>query len=330
MKHLGDITKINGAEIPPVDVICGGSPCQDLSIAGYREGLSGERSSLFLEQLRIIKEMRNADRKRGGTGVDVRPRYMVWENVPGAFSSNNGEDFRTVLEETARVADENAVIPGLEKNQKWTPSGVILADGFSIAWRVHDGQFWGRTIISDTGEIIKRGTPQRRRRISLVADFGGQTAPEILFERKSVSWDTAESEETWERPSAGTGESTGGSITFQERAGKPGGGKGILIQEEKTCSIRTQNNQCVFRKTGHPRNAEEPQGWEEAKRSDTLNVFDNTEARTPTLIVQEEPKVYENHSQDTRFKELDGVSTSVTAQFGTGGNNTPLVVSDKE
>ena len=186
MKHLGDITKIKGSEVPIVDIVTGGSPCQDLSIAGKRQGLAGERSGLFMEQIRIIKEMREYELSKRlqseGANVDIRdlrPRYMVWENVPGAFSSNKGEDFRAVLEETAKVADKNAIIPKPE-NGKWTPAGCIVADGWSIAWRLHDAQFWG--------------VPQRRKRIALVADFNGQSAPEILFERKSVSGDIEKSE----------------------------------------------------------------------------------------------------------------------------------------
>lgn len=171
MNHLLNICNINGAEVEPVDVIIGGSPCQDLSVAGKRAGLDGERSGLFMEQIRIIKEMRNADNGN-------RPRYMVWENVPGALSSNKGEDFRVVLEETAKIADETAVIPRPDKG-KWANAGAIMGDGWSIAWRVFDAQFWG--------------VPQRRCRIALVADFGGQSAPEILFERESVSGDIAES-----------------------------------------------------------------------------------------------------------------------------------------
>ena len=172
MRHMGDITKISGYTAPTVNVIIGGSPCQDLSIAGNRKGLSGERSGLFMEQIRIIKEMRDNDKRNGRTDNNVRPRFMVWENVPGAFSSNGGEDFRAVLEETAKIADKNAVIPRPPKG-KWTTSGCIMGDRWSVAWRVFDAQFWG--------------VPQRRRRIALVADFGGQCAPEILFERKGVS-----------------------------------------------------------------------------------------------------------------------------------------------
>lgn len=182
MIHLGDITKIDGSKILPVDVIIGGSPCQDLSSAGKREGLSGERSGLLMEQIRIIKEMH----KEYGT---VYPRFMVWENVPGALSSNKGEDFRIVLEETARIAEADAVIPGPPKG-KWRNSGCIMGDGWSIAWRILDAQFWG--------------VPQRRRRIALVADFGGESAPEILFERKDVSGNFEESGKERERSSRDT------------------------------------------------------------------------------------------------------------------------------
>lgn len=181
MKHYGDITKINGADVEIVDIVTGGSPCQDLSVAGKRAGLAGERSGLFMEQIRIIKEMRAADECRNRrSNVNIRPRFMVWENVPGAFSSNKGEDFRAVLEETAKVADEATVIPR-PTDGKWAQAGCIMGDGWSIAWRVHDAQFWG--------------VPQRRKRIALVADFNGQSAPEILFERKSVSGNITESRE---------------------------------------------------------------------------------------------------------------------------------------
>ena len=172
MRNYGDITKISGYEVPPVDVVIGGSPCQDLSAAGLRKGLAGRRSGLFMDQIRIVKEMRENDRMHGRTGVDVRPRFMVWENVCGAFSSNGGKDFLAVLEEIAHIADENAVIPEPPQG-KWRNAGVIMGDGWSIAWRVHDAQFWG--------------VAQRRRRISVVADFAGGRAPEICFVRKSLS-----------------------------------------------------------------------------------------------------------------------------------------------
>ena len=275
MKHFGDITKIHGYDVPLVDVVCGGSPCQDLSVAGKRAGLAGERSGLFMDQIRIIKEMRDESKRRlyaSGSDVDLRllqPRFMVWENVPGAFSSNGGEDFRAVLEETAKVADKDAVIP--RPSGRWSTSGCIMGDGWSIAWRVHDAQFWG--------------VPQRRKRISLVADFGGQSAPEILFERKGVSRDSAESEEQGQGIAGaadanpdpticlqgngidradsagcnGKGWRRGGCYTLNTidrpavldhqlpgTSRETGGGKGILIQNERVGALSTLNNQSVL------------------------------------------------------------------------------------
>lgn len=163
MIHLGDITKIQNA--PFVNCVTFGSPCQDLSIAGKRAGLSGERSGLFMEAVRIIKEMR--EQSEG-----LYPAFAVWENVPGAFSSNKGEDFRAVLEELARIEEPEVSIPRPE-NGKWAKAGFIAGNGWSIAWRTFDAQFWG--------------VPQRRRRIAVVVDFGGQRAGEVLFERTGVS-----------------------------------------------------------------------------------------------------------------------------------------------
>ena len=179
--QLGDITKIDGRKIPPVDIITFGSPCQDLSVAGRRAGLAGERSGLFMEAIRIIKEMRDERNRRADE--PVRPRYAVWENVPGAFSSNKGEDFRVVLEELCRVKDGNAAVPR-PADGKWADAGAIVADGYSVAWRVLDAQYWG--------------VPQRRRRIYLVADFGGQRAAEILFEREGLQRSFKSSREAWE------------------------------------------------------------------------------------------------------------------------------------
>ncbi len=188
MLHLGDITKIHGGEAPVVDVVIGGSPCQDLSIAGKRAGLAGARSGLYMEQIRIIKEMRARDMASGRTGEFVRPRYMVWENVPGAFSSNGGKDFAAVLEEAIRIAEPEA--PDIEVPEKgWNTWGGYhdeMGGRWSVAWRVLDAQHWG--------------VPQRRRRIALVADFGGDTAWEISFEQQSMSGDLAESGATGEGP----------------------------------------------------------------------------------------------------------------------------------
>lgn len=163
VKHYGDISKMNGAEIPPVDIITFGSPCQDMSIAGKRDGLSGSRSSLFYEAVRIIKEMRC---KTNGQ----KPRFIVWENVPGAFSSNKGEDFRAVLEEVCKIKDGSVSVP---KPSKWNRAGKIMGDNYSVAWRQFDAQFWG--------------VPQRRKRIYLVADFDGWSAGKILFESEGLS-----------------------------------------------------------------------------------------------------------------------------------------------
>ena len=184
MKHLGDINKLNGADLEPVTIIAGGSPCQDMSIAGKREGLDGSRSNLFREQIRIIKEMRESDRAAGRTGTQIRPRYMVWENVPGAFSSNKGKDFQAVLQEIVSITDEESNVP-LPPKGKWQTAGCIMGDHFTIAWRVLDAQYWG--------------VPQRRKRIYLVADFGGNTAPKILFEREGLSGNFTESREAWQR-----------------------------------------------------------------------------------------------------------------------------------
>lgn len=264
MKHLGDITKINGAEIEIVDVITGGSPCQDLSIAGKRAGLAGARSGLFMEQVRIVKEMREHDRANGRTGDMVRPRFMVWENVPGAFSSNKGRDFAAVLEEIIRIAEPEA--PDIEVPEKGWPTWGGYHDEvggrWSVAWRVHDAQYWG--------------VPQRRRRISVVADFGGDTAGEILFERKSVSGHPAESGAARERL-AGNAES-GASYAVRIRGGCDGGGKGALVQEDKSGTLGTGNDQTIFCLQGNGIDRADTAGcngkrWRE-DTSYTLNTID--------------------------------------------------------
>ena len=201
MRHYGDITKIQGFDVEPVNILTGGSPCQDLSVAGKRAGLAGERSGLFMEQIRVVKEMHTY------YGKDY-PRFMLWENVPGAFSSNKGEDFRAVLEETARIADETVIIPQPPKG-KWSTVGAIMGDGWSIAWRILDAQYWG--------------VPQRRRRIFLVADFGGQSAPEVLFKREGLSRHIKESGEAGE--GAPTNVKGGTPKTMLIRCGCRGGRK---------------------------------------------------------------------------------------------------------
>lgn len=169
MYHVGDITKLDGHTLAPVECITGGSPCQDLSIAGKREGLAGERSGLFMEMIRVIREMREEDIKNGRTGKYIRPRFVIWENVAGAFTSNRGQDFRAVLEEFCRIKESEISIP-MPDNGKWAHSGAIAGNGFSLAWRLMDAQYFG--------------VPQRRKRIALVVDYGGENAADILFTGK--------------------------------------------------------------------------------------------------------------------------------------------------
>ena len=275
MKHLGDITKIKGCNAPVVDCIIGGSPCQDLSVAGKRAGLAGERSGLYMEQIRIIKEMRYADEERGRTGGSIRPRYMVWENVPGAFSSNKGKDFAAVLEEAIKVADPEAPdVPVPEKG--WPTSGCIMGDSWSVAWRVLDAQFWG--------------VPQRRRRIALVADFGGQSAPEILFIRKGVSRDLDESQQARKATAGDARDCTGGA------------GKAVGFP----LGFRPENVRC----------------YDEL----ATTLCNGTRPGFTTGVVQEQPLCIEMTSTKNTIVE-DGVCPTLTARMGTGGNQVNAVLS---
>lgn len=225
MKHLGDITKINGGSIPPVNIITFGSPCQDLSVAGNRAGLDGSRSSLFLEAIRIFKEMREATN-------GIYPDVVVWENVPGAYSSHKGEDFRRVLEEIAGVADPTVSVPR-PAGGKWNSCGCVMGDGYSIAWRTLDAEFWG--------------VPQRRKRIFLVADFRDGRAPEILFKRESLQRNFKACGEARERASAAAESGAGVSgfaAGFKGRAGAKAGNIGYSESVSPTLQAE-QDTHCL-------------------------------------------------------------------------------------
>lgn len=256
VEHLGDIRKINGSKIPPVDIITFGSPCTNVSLAGRREGLKGKESSLFHEAIRIIKEMR---KKTEGK----YPRFIIFENVPGLFSSSKGEDFRIVLEEICKIKNETIFVPMPEKC-KWEKAGSIVEDNFSIAWRVFDAQYFG--------------VPQRRKRVYLVGDFRSECASKILFESKSVCRDIKSSEIERKETSSNTGISLEkSSFVLNDQ-----GGEVMSVTTDYTCTLRAK-------------------------------------ASKPPLL-------FENHAQSSRFKGTLKISQTISATFGTGGNNQPFVV----
>ena len=292
MKHYGDVSRMDGGKIEPVDIITFGSPCQDMSIAGRREGLDGSRSSLFYEAVRIVKEMRCA--------TDGKyPRYIVWENVPGAFSSNKGADFQSVLEEICSVKGYEIHIP---RPERWANAGEIVAAGFSLAWRVFDAQYWG--------------VPQRRKRIYLVADFAGGSAGKILFESEGVSGYTPQGFRPWQ----------GAAGAFKEGAGASGcvclndqGGSRMDVTEDVAATLRAENH-------GHPPCVMGAAGFctEHSAQARGIGYGEET---SPTLRAGTVPAaVYENHSQDTRYTGPLETAPTVNATYGMGGNNQPFVV----
>ena len=292
MKHYGDVSRMDGRKIEPVDIITFGSPCQDMSIAGRREGLDGSRSSLFYEAVRIVKEMRCA--------TDGRyPRYIVWENVPGAFSSNKGADFQSVLEEICSVKGYE-IDPA--RPERWANAGEIVADDFSLAWRVFDAQHWG--------------VPQRRKRIYLVADFAGGSAGKILFESEGVSGYTPQGFCPWK----------GTAGTFEESVGASGcvclndqGGSRMDVTEEVAETLRAENH-------GHPPCVMGAAGFC-TEHSSQARGIGYEEETSPTLRAGTVPAaVYENHSQDTRYTGPLETAPTVNATYGMGGNNQPFVV----
>ena len=291
MKHYGDVSKMNGADVEPVDIITFGSPCQDMSIAGRREGLDGSRSSLFYEAVRIVKEMRCKTNGR-------YPRYIVWENVPGAFSSNKGADFQSVLEEVCSVKGYEIHTP---RPERWANAGEIVADDFSLAWRVFDAQYWG--------------VPQRRKRIYLVADFTGGSAGKILFESEGVSGYTPQGFRSWQGAAGASekGSGTAGCVCLNDQ-----GGNRMDVTDGVTCTLRAEAH--------HPPCVMESAGFctEHSAHSRSIGYEEET---SPTLRAGTVPAaVYENHSQDTRYTKLEGIAPTVSSTYGTGGNNQPFVV----
>ena len=370
MKHLGSVTDVHGGKMEPVDIITFGSPCQDLSVAGKRAGLKHEtegddeatRSGLFVEAVRIIKEMRDATN-------GVYPRFAVWENVPGAFSSNGGEDFRTVLEKLIQVAEPSAVMPEVPKGG-WAYADSYRGDGWSIAYRVFDAQYWG--------------VPQRRRRIYLVADFRGECAGEILFKRQGLRGYFAEGRTPWQgvaqnaERGIGANDCEGIPYTLIVRSGVErdskgkAAGKGALIQENKSATLSTVQDQYLFQPVAYagvgvtsPTNASNPQPGDPCHTlsTDSRNYvvidaenpgsfvgvtdkpigfddynFEVTGDKTCTLRagasggacgVSVGQSVYsvENHPADSRVNlDESGKVQTLTSRMGTGGGNVPMVM----
>ena len=291
MKHYGDVSKMDGADVEPVDIITFGSPCQDMSIAGRREGLDGSRSSLFYEAVRIVKEMRCATDGK-------HPRYIVWENVPGAFSSNKGADFQSVLEEVCSVKGYEIHTP---RPEGWPTAGEIVADDFSLAWRVFDAQYWG--------------VPQRRKRIYLVADLAGGSAGKILFESEGVSGYTPQGFRSWQGAAGASEKGSGaaGCVCLNDQ-----GGNRMDVTDGVTCTLRAEAH--------HPPCVMESAGFctEHSAHSRSIGYEEET---SPTLRAGTVPAaVYENHSQDTRYTGPLKTAPTVMSTYGTGGNNQPFVV----
>ena len=312
VRHYGDVSSVSGAELPPVDIITFGSPCQDLSQAGKRRGLDGSRSSLFYEAIRIVKEMRCATNGE-------KPRFIVWENVPGAFSSNKGADFKAVLESVIGVAEPSAEVPAPDQ-KGWPDADYYVGDGWSVAYRVLDAQGWG--------------VPQRRKRIYLVADFAGQSAPKVLFESEGVSGYSAAGFRAWQRAASGA-ESGAGTAGGSGRTVRSGGavrsGGGIVlndqggacmdVSEDVTGTLRAQEH-------GHPPCVMEAAGFC-TEHSANARSIGYEEERSPTLRAGVVPAAIalENHPMDSRVKIAeDGKVQTLPTRMGTGGGNVPLLM----
>ena len=292
VKHYGDINKLDGHELEPVDIITFGSPCTDLSIAGRRAGLEGSQSGLFHQAIRIIKEMREKTNA-------IYPRFIVWENVPGAFSSHGGEDFQKVLEEICGICDDTVSIP---RSAKWEPAGCIMGDGFSVAWRVLDADAWG--------------VPQRRKRIYLVGHLTGHCAGKVLFESEGVSGYSAEGFAAWQRTACrsegGVGE-PGGAICLNDQ-----GGIRMDVTHEITATLRAEAH--------HPPVVMSSAAFRTENSADAHSIG-YEEEKSPTLCGGVVPAtVYENHSHDNRYTGPKDKAPTILSNYGTGGNNQPFVV----
>ncbi|MFR7884741.1 MAG: DNA cytosine methyltransferase [[Eubacterium] siraeum] len=294
MKHYGDISQMDGGKIEPVDIITFGSPCTDMSVAGRRAGLEGQQSVLFYQAIRIIKEMRCSTNGK-------YPRYIVWENVPGAFSSNSGEDFKAVLEAVIGVAEPETQVPMPEKN-RWPYADCYMGDGWSVAYRVLDAQFWG--------------VPQRRKRIYLVADFAGRRAFDILFKSEGLSGYSAEGFRSWQRTAGSAADRTGtASLCLNDQ-----GGQRMDVTDDVTATLRAEAHHppCVLESAGFC--------TEHSAKSRSIGYEEET---SPTLRAGVVPAAValENHPTDSRVKIAeDGKIQTLTSRMGTGGGNVPLVM----
>ena len=295
MKHYGDISQMDGGKIEPVDIITFGSPCTDMSIAGRRAGLDGKQSVLFFQAIRIIQEMRDATHGK-------YPRYIVWENVPGAFSSNHGEDFKAVLEAVIGIKEPGTQVPMPEKNL-WPYADLYMGEQWSVAYRTLDAQHWG--------------VPQRRRRIFLVADFAGWGAGQVLFESEGLSGYSAEGFRAWQRaardPAAGSG-AAGLCLNDQ-------GGNCMDVSSEVAATLRAEHH-------GHPPCVLDAAGFCTEHSADSRGIGFEPE-RAPTLRAGVVPAAIalESHPIDSRIKIADdGTIQTLTSRMGTGGMNVPLVL----
>lgn len=295
MKHYGDISQMDGGKIEPVDIITFGSPCTDMSIAGRRAGLDGKQSSLFYQAIRIIQEMREATHGR-------YPRYIVWENVPGAFSSNKGEDFKAVLEAVIGIKEPGAQVPMPEKNL-WPYADLYLGEQWSVAYRTLDAQYWG--------------VPQRRRRIYLVADFAGWGAGQVLFESEGLSGYSAEGFRAWQRAAGDSAVGAGAAgVCLNDQ-----GGSCMDVSSEVAATLRAENH-------GHPPCVLDAAGFCTEHSADSRGIGFEQE-RAPTLRAGVVPAAIalESHPIDSRIKIADdGTIQTLTSRMGTGGMNVPLVL----